>query len=137
MFVKNNAATRHKIGKRIALMPGVNEVDDKEWAKVAELPLVKHYMEMDPPQLEVVGLGKRGSAVQSLDQMTVDEASKLIGETYDRDLLKKWKKKDDRKGIHHAIDQQLELMKLDETKRGEEDAEPNADDYAEGEEEEK
>lgn len=45
MKIENNDKRLHHIGEEITLLPGKNDVDEKAWAKVAGLPVVKHYVE--------------------------------------------------------------------------------------------
>lgn len=139
-FVKNNEARIHGIGmpadvddgKSIDLLPGVNEVSDEKWAKAKEIRLVQHYLESKV--LEEVSKStatKEGIATttggttppatasnvataEDLSGYTVAEATDLIGNTYDKALLQKWAKADNRKGIQDAIAKQIEVLDSDE-----------------------
>lgn len=45
MKIENTEARMHHVGDDITLLPGANEVDEKAWAKVKDLKVVKHYVE--------------------------------------------------------------------------------------------
>lgn len=133
MFVKNNEARIHNLGGAVILNPGVNEVDDKAWKTAlaggskdgkGETPKALQAL-LDEKKIEVVSASaakasSSGDApppsTQSLSDMTVPEASDLIGQTFDRDLLARWRKEDERVGVRNAIDEQLEVLKLEESK---------------------
>lgn len=45
MKIENTRAKIHHIGDEITLLPGSNDVDAAEWAKVKDLALVRHHIE--------------------------------------------------------------------------------------------
>ena len=133
-LVKNNEARIHTIGApkggtEIRLMPGANEVDADAWATAKTLPVIQAHLRAKT--LEEVGasgktahptpgpseslFGKPHASVEpptSLAQLKPDEAKALVGDTFDKELLGRWKKSDSRKGVQDAIDEQLELIKI-------------------------
>jgi len=118
MMIKNNEARIHKLGNSVTLMPGVNEIDGAAWKEAKKILVVQELVKSGV--LEVVGKGSsheeegeesEEEANESIDNMTVADASALIGETFDKALLNKWKKADKRKGVHDAIEAQLEVVK--------------------------
>lgn len=116
MLVKNNEARIHRIGAgvdhaEITLLPGVNDVPDRDWSKAKEIKLVG--LQLKAKTFEEVGSSKESPGAgeqKSPKDMKVDDAVKLIGETYDRELLKRWALEDERKGVQKAIADQQELI---------------------------
>lgn len=47
MKIENTEARVHHVGNEITLLPGVNDnVDEKAWDKVKDLPVVKHHVKV-------------------------------------------------------------------------------------------
>jgi hypothetical protein len=91
------------VGAIVRLLPGVNKVPGKTWAKVANDSFVKEHQESG--DIEVLD----GSVVE-LPKMTVTRAVDLIRGTYDKAMLRTWLKEDNRKPVIDAIDAQLQLL---------------------------
>ncbi len=117
-------------GGLLQIKPGVNNIPDKIWKKVAENPTIKQkmgagYLKIaaeapekpkskvsDESQLDLDGEGEEGNV--SLSDMNATEATELINETFDEDLLLEWKKDETRKGVLKVLDEQIELVELGE-----------------------
>jgi len=116
-WTKSNVLTIHAKDKTntvkpIQLLPGVNEVTKEDWSLALQHPVVKRYLD-EEGILEVKGqtVDDKPSKKEGLEDYTIPSASKIIKETYDVELLKSWKLKDDRVGIAQAIDDQLQFIK--------------------------
>ena len=107
------------------LVPGINEVDDEMWGRIAQHPNVKHYLEagdlkvQNPPK---DGPDRKKNA-KGLLQYQIIEAKKLVRQTYDKQLLLEWKENDTRAGITSEIDRQI--TKIDATARPKTEEEKN------------
>lgn len=84
------------------LWPGVNEVDDAQWAEAMKNKLVQKHI--DDEDLEV------SEALGPFGELDERAAVKLISETFNRDLLKSWKFMDGRPGVLGAIAAQIEKL---------------------------
>jgi hypothetical protein len=94
-----------------ALLPGVNEVNEVEWAKAEKIPLVQHYVEE--------GIFKVRKSSSELTALPPREAIELVRSTVDRGLLEKWFDIEKRKPVLEAIAAQLDTIKVPPQKNGE------------------
>lgn len=113
--VKNNEPKIHTIGvsykttvgglgmgvTQIRLMPGVNEVDGGAWSTAKKNPIVRHYIETNV--FEELGGSKTG-----VSSMSVGTSLELIGQTFDRELLRRWRESETREKVVVALDAQIE-----------------------------
>ncbi|SFP18568.1 hypothetical protein [Salibacterium halotolerans] len=115
MLVHNKGKyVRHAAGVR--LLPGTNEISTAEWKRFSGHPIAKRLIEKD----EVVTFEKESSegeagddteGVQSVTEINANPAIDLIRDTFEPELLEKWKQEeeegDSRKTVIDAIDKQL------------------------------
>ena len=106
---------KHRLRKRLKLMPGVNEVDEDAWKKATASPaaasLVKDrtlivdgpaptvVVEQTPPPSKHVGVPGN-----------VGDAKLLIGGTEDMDQLESWAGSETRSTVLTAIDSRIEAL---------------------------
>lgn len=132
--VVNKQPRRVCFGDTVKLMPGANDVPAKAWDAVKDTAAAKHYLSEGllevvpssplkavPPAGGATGEGGEGGtgegdAVEDLKALKVPEAIKLVKETTDLPLLKRWADADDRKGVHAAIEDQI--AELEDTGEG-------------------
>ncbi|MBP0021037.1 MAG: hypothetical protein J7647_26220 [Cyanobacteria bacterium SBLK] len=88
---------------KVQLNPGINEVPD-------EITNHPFYHKLLKQGAIVVLSPLLPQSFESLAKMSVKEAEPIITKTSDRELLKKWLEKDDRKGITEAIEKRLEEL---------------------------
>lgn len=120
MLVKNNETRFHRIGlgpkatDGFTLKPGVNDVDPALWAKAKEIKLIQWHI--DNGTLEELHETTKGAeaaaapAVQDLSGMSARLATKVVGNTVDRELLERWKASESRDTVTKAIDAQLDRI---------------------------
>ena len=108
------------------LVPGVNKFTKEEWEEFKEHPHIKRYMEEKPPKFELVSekepkpeekaaAEEKGEAVD-LSQFSNKDAKEVIEETLNVELLKEWKKTENRKSLVAAIDKQLDSLIIKDKK---------------------
>ncbi|WP_088005609.1 hypothetical protein [Indiicoccus explosivorum] len=88
---------RHAAG--VMLVPGTNNVSEKDWKKFSSNPIMKEVIESG----EVVAHEK----AKSTQDFNVDGAVELVKDTVDVDLLRQWQEADDRKTVQEAIADKL------------------------------
>lgn len=116
MIVKNNRLGLTGIGYdeatkkcAVVLVPGPNEVSVEAWAKAADHPIVKTWLE--DGTLEVFGEDKPTKAPEDiLVELHHKSAEKTARETIDIKLLKKWHAKEKREKVKKAIEKQIEEL---------------------------
>lgn len=109
-----------KIGP-IRFLPGINEVEESNWNKVKDHPLLQERFDsgalvwVKGPKDEV----KKAKAEalppveddgDALAGTTVEEAKKLVTDTFDLNLLKKWSETETRKSVLKAIEAQVDKV---------------------------
>lgn len=106
-------------GQPIQLLPGANEVGETDWAEVQKDSTIASMLEKG--ELKVLS-NKDGAT-----QLPAKDAEKIVAQTYDIQLLNKWKASDKRKPILAAIEKQLEMIeektKVEKKKSDEDDEE--------------
>ncbi|MFC2948539.1 hypothetical protein [Virgibacillus sediminis] len=96
---------RHAAG--VMLVPGTNEVTEKNWKKFSSHPIIKSLIKKG----EIVSHEK----AKSTKDFNVDEAVELVEDTTSISLLEEWQETDDRKTVQEAIEVKLsELQGNDE-----------------------
>ncbi len=85
-----------------ALLPGINEVDEAEWAKAEKIPVIQHLIKDGTLKPQ------KGKSAADLSTMKAPEAIELVTNTVDRQLLESWFDAESRKGVLEAIEAQLE-----------------------------
>lgn len=130
-LIKNNNAQVLVLCGTVRLMPGVNDVSDKDFTKIKKskpkgadgpswLELLRGTVnDRGLPTLQVIdeGAGSSKTGSKSLEDMTAVEAIALVKETFDRDLLNTWAEGESRKTVTDAIDAQLDAIKLTEDEK--------------------
>lgn len=128
MLVNNKESRVHRIGNAdpklvITLMPGNNDVPADAWKAAKKIAVVQHALKAG---ILVEGPGgesslKASSGPVKLDDMTATEAIGVIGETYDKALLEKWEKSEQRKTVLDALSKQMDVIdaKADESEEDE------------------
>lgn len=91
--------------RTINIKPGLNIVAPKDYAVLKADQIFKH--RVDTRSYEV-NEKISGDSINDLDE---DSAIDLVNECVDRDILRAWLIKDDRKKVREAIDVQLERVK--------------------------
>lgn len=118
-------------GKIRGLMPGVNDIDDAEWAKcVKTYPMLTRYLEEGVIEIPETSDGKPVEA-NELGTLNERQAIKLVKETASEDLLLKWHDSESaskRKGVVKAIEAQMDRL----AKAGEPLKKKDGDDAAAG-----
>jgi len=140
MFVKYNKEGILSLpvpgGTAIVLKPGVNpNIKESDWSEVAKNPIIKKKIDDGiivpmPSKLkaasnadekkkikEEIQSELNSGAAKDLPEYTVKEATKLITETYDVEILKQWKYEENRSTVQKAIDEQLELISSEGKKK--------------------
>lgn len=114
MFVRN---TKPRIiglnteAVRLLLKPGVNQVLEADFAqlkdhKITRILLADGTLEvLDAPR----EAGEPGSAAR-LREMSASAAAKLVGQTFDEQLLGAWLDEEERETVIKAIEKQLEKL---------------------------
>ncbi len=87
-----------------ALLPGVNELDEAEWTKAEQNPIVKHYIK--------TGVFKVNRQAADITALSPKEALELVKATFDRGLLEKWVEAEKRKPVLDAIGVQLDSIEV-------------------------
>lgn len=120
IIVRNNQSRIHQIGMPggvgvppVTLLPGINEVEEDQWAKCMEIPMIRDFYtkprkddDGDPlkPLLEV--LSAKASADPFKDARPGD-AIKMIGELLDVKRLRELAETETRPAVQQAIQKQL------------------------------
>lgn len=112
--------------KSVNLVPGVNHVDDKDWAKIKDHPAVERALEDKTLEVLTEKDGKAdeareaGSSVE-LYSLNADDLVKekklIIAECYHKELLLKWQEEEESAGCQAAIAKQLKKLELSEEER--------------------
>jgi hypothetical protein len=137
MLVKWNGKNVWSIGKGMAdgavvqLVPGPNELEKADWEAIKDHPVVKARMEKDVidmtrgkvKMLEVVvakvetgssddnsGSDDNNEGGSTLSSLNATDAVKLIKETFNVELLRKWEEDETRKKPMAAIKAQFEAI---------------------------
>lgn len=116
-------AKNNKIEKYIKLVPGFNDIDDKDWENAEKNSDVKALVDSGDIEVvkEVVNPDKEAKdkkiKVSSLKDLPANEAEKIIADTWDVDVLKSWKKKESRDSVRTTIMNQLENIEKAGTKK--------------------
>ena len=96
----------------LRILPGVNEVTDADWNKVRSTLSTKID---DGMLLEIGTVTKKGDkevvSPKKFHDFVAAEAVAIVGETYDVELLEKWRKLEKRDEVRLAIVNQIEEMK--------------------------
>lgn len=122
-LINNKAAHVLRAGD-VILLPGVNEIGEKEWENAQKIPLVKARIsgEGSPVLLEVVtgAQGNKSTAVMSAsggqsDIVSIAEidqrlAQKMVSETYRLDQLNRWLATETRQSVINALQKQIGML---------------------------
>ena len=99
----------------IRITPGVNEIPRSRWEALQKHPpfvqALQYYM--DQPGVLTVRqppAGQNPDADLSIKDFGIPEATQLVRETNDAQLLQRWQDEDDRKGVQRAIAEQLDKL---------------------------
>jgi hypothetical protein len=99
--------------KNVVIVPGTNDLDEKDIKKIRAHPLFNSYEE------DGIIVIKEGT--KSTKNLNVKEAVNLIQDTYIVKTLEKWKEADSRVTIQKAIDEQIELLTVDKEEKSDDD----------------
>ena len=106
-------------GSVIRVIPGLNELTEKEWEILKKHPDVIERMKkdiVDPKRgtvkmLEIVTETKKtdngDNGEATISELGIKKAQELVKETFSTELLREWKESETRKGVIDAIDKQL------------------------------
>lgn len=122
--------------KQMILVPGNNQVSSDQWEAAQEIEVVSYMVsgkgkdgkELEAGvMLEVVSESDEGGAEasdeggdsgpQDLSGVNATEARSIVGETYDRGTLERWKSSESRTTVVEAIDRQLERISISDDER--------------------
>jgi len=107
----------HRKMKTVTLIPGINDIPDEVWNKVRELKKIKFYLEeghiVEKHVTEKKDAKEKVISVETktpFAELESEEQEALVKETFNLQLLGKWRKKgnDFLKGV---IDDQVEKIK--------------------------
>jgi len=91
--------------RAITLIPGVNVLTTAQYDEVKDRKVFKHRVETGTYRVDTK---ITGDSISGLDE---SDAKSLVGETLDRNILRKWLVEEQRKPVREAIDIQLERVK--------------------------
>lgn len=129
-FIPNKKTADPSAGQNIkprVLVPGINDIPDEEWAALKENPTIKRFLEEDDdghcvlvvktqPKKGDKTAGKGGETPDLLNEMTADQARKIVRQTLNKPLLERWKEADSRNTVIKIIDKQLAKLVVKKTK---------------------
>jgi hypothetical protein len=90
----------------VVLINGRKDVNPTDWKRALANPTLKAKVE-EKKRLGIIIIESESHAGQSLKEKTVPDAIAVIKDTFDLDLLKEWRDNDERKGVAHALEEQL------------------------------
>ena len=95
----------HKIsgGEPVRFVPGANEIQETDWDEIAKDSTIKGLLENGG--LKVLS-AKGGQDAQ----LPLKDAEKVIAQTFDLQLLEKWKASEKRKPVIAAIEKQIVMI---------------------------
>ena len=91
-------------GDFVRLLPGVNELTEKQWKAFDDLPVIKFHI--GEGNIELVEV----KAEAKLSDMNAKEAAKLVASTVDKGLLERWAADESRKVVLDAIEKQMDAI---------------------------
>ncbi len=110
----NNKSQRFIYGQGVKLYPGVNEVDPKAWEKLEKG--LKGELEKGLVTV-ICTVDKNGKeAYANFEDLSPNLAEKAVRETFNGDLLRKWKAETTKDSIRIEINKQLDELKEPITK---------------------
>lgn len=92
---------------QIKLLGGYNQVEEADWKRIVNHPIVKHCLEE-----EIIQVVEKSDSVNTIAAMTQVKALKVVRETNDIEVLKDWAKTDLRPAVRNAIMSHLEVLVL-------------------------
>jgi hypothetical protein len=101
------------------LRPGKDEYNPTEWKKVLQNPYLAKQIQRRIDNRVIVIFNELDET--DLRDYNVTEAAAIIADTFDIDLLKRWKDADTRKGVLRDIDEQIDKINAAGTSGTEED----------------
>lgn len=140
MLVENTEARLHTIALRngtpqnphdavsFRLLPGVNLVQDSQWAEAKKLGTIQAML-----REEILNeIGGNGQGEKALVSLKPNEAKKVASRIYDRDALKLWAAIEKRAEVRAAIRKQIQEITPEAAKDADDgefaDAKPGAED---------
>lgn len=137
----------HKLGIHgvddLILLPGLNVVPDAKWGKIRKHPVIAAMIEegtfeemdeMSDDAPDEAAEGDESGDLEALKAMNVANASALIKETSNLELLKKWREIETRAKVIKPLDAQIKLLEAPPEYRETGAAKENLDDEDGGEE---
>lgn len=106
-----------KVGQKI--LPGMNEIDEKDWNELKKHPILQPYIEQG--DLVEIAKAKDSKGKEGIGAYEVKEAKTIIKGTFDKLLLKKWLQGESRDQVRAALQAQLEDIDKKTTKEKTED----------------
>lgn len=109
IIIKNNTTSFHRIALSgefdddLDLAPGINEVDDGQWARAAVDSMIRWRVEND----EYLVLGKCDERTTPLAKLKDKNAVAMVKATVTEALLKRWQPIEKRPTVAAAIAEQL------------------------------
>lgn len=94
------------------LFSGANTVDSKEFSKLVKHPVICAMVEKGTLSYDEKSVGSPAANDDEgyLLKLKVKEAQDLVGQTIDGDLLAKWLKKENRKPVVTALNDQIKAL---------------------------
>lgn len=101
----------HALGK-LRLLPGVNMLDKAQHDELVSHPIMRKHIAAGSLEVDVLPENSHGLA-----GMHHSQAIKLVGETFDRNLLNAWLGDEQRASVRKAIDAQLAAISISEDEK--------------------
>lgn len=92
-------------------IPGGNEIKDADWEIIKKHPDMKRKIESK--EIEILSdsaPAKTDDNTSELSALSAKDAKKLVEETFDVVLLRKWRDEETRKPVSNSIDDQLKKI---------------------------
>ena len=105
--------TDSKYQNSVDIIPGVNEISKGNFDALKEIPDFTRHMENQ--SFSVVA--SEGKSLSSLDELTAADAKKLVMETENTALLRKWLETTTRATVLSAIDLKLKAIKKERSQK--------------------
>lgn len=92
-------------------IPGGNEIKDSDWEIIKKHPDIARKIEAKEIEvLSEAAPAKTDDNTSELSALSAKDAKKLVEETFDVVLLRKWREEETRKPVSNSIDDQLKKI---------------------------
>jgi hypothetical protein len=101
-----NPPRQTRIFDKVVLLEGSNDVNPTEWQQAIAIPAIAAKVEA-LKLLAALEITSEENASKGLEEKTIPQAAKIIKDTFDIGLLKKWKDYEKREGVLKALEDQI------------------------------